>query len=182
MTRGRHPARWTALGVGVVLVAFGVVLAVQHRTEASVPRLVQDHGVAPTFTTKTLDGKPIDSRTLKGKTYVVNVWNTWCIPCRDEASALRTFYARHASEPDFAMIGLVRDDSTAPVRSYVASKKVTWPVVFDDRLLTEFGTTGQPETYVVSPSGVAVCGRLGATTLTELEAWLQVARSGSACA
>lgn len=181
MTGTRHTARWTALGVAVVLVAFGVVLAVQHRTEAGVPRLVQEHGVAPTFTTKALDGKPVDSRALKGKTYVVNVWNTWCIPCRDEESALRTFYARHASDPDFAMIGLVRDDSTGPVRSYVAGKKVTWPVVFDDRLLTAFGTTGQPETYVVSPDGVAVCGRLGATSLDELEAWLQIARSGGTC-
>ena len=181
MTRTRHTARWSALAVGVVLVALGVVLAVQHRTEASVPRLVQEHGVAPTFATKTLDGKPIESRALKGKTYVVNVWNTWCIPCRDEESALRTFYARHASDGDFAMIGLVRDDSKAPVRSYVTNKNVTWPVVFDDRLLTAFGTTGQPETYVVSPDGVAVCGRLGATTLDELESWLQVARAGGTC-
>ena len=119
MTRTRHTARWSALAVGVVLVALGVVLAVQHRTEASVPRLVQEHGVAPTFATKTLDGKPIESRALKGKTYVVNVWNTWCIPCRDEESALRTFYARHASdglsEPATSIAAaMTRDVSTKP--------------------------------------------------------------------
>ena len=45
----RHRARWIALTVAVVLVAFGVVLAVQHRTEASVPRLVQEHKPAPSF-------------------------------------------------------------------------------------------------------------------------------------
>lgn len=145
------------------------------------PRLVQEQGHVPSFTTHTLDGKTLDSASLKGKTYVVNVWNTWCIPCQQEQPALKEFYDEHKSEPDFAMIGLVRDDDRGPVNSVVAAKKVTWPVVFDDGMLTQLGTTGQPETYVVSPTGVAVCGRLGATSFAELESWLQVARAGGTC-
>jgi len=44
-----------------------------------------------------------------------------------------------------------------------------------------FGTTGQPETYVIAPDGVAVCGNLGPSTQTELDQWLQAARSGQEC-
>ena len=106
--------RWIALSVALVLVAFGVVLAVQHRTEASVPRLVQEHEPAPTFDLTSLDGKPSARPTLKGKTYVVNFWNSWCIPCRQEEPSLQTFYAEHRPEPDFAMVGIVRDDDAAP--------------------------------------------------------------------
>jgi cytochrome c biogenesis protein CcmG/thiol:disulfide interchange protein DsbE len=177
-----HRARWIALGVGVVVVAFGIVLATQHRTEASMPRLVQEHRAAPAFSAKAVDGTPVTSAALKGKTYVVNVWNTWCIPCQQEEPALRAFYERHGGEPDFAMVGLVRDDNAKAVNRYVDSKRVTWPIVFDDRLLTAFGTTGQPETYVIAPDGRAVCGRIGATSLDELEQWLQVARAGETCA
>ena len=44
-----------------------------------------------------------------------------------------------------------------------------------------FGTTGQPETYVIAPDGVAVCGNLGASTQAELDTWLQAARDGQEC-
>jgi len=179
----RHRARWTALTVAVLLVGFGVVLAVQHRTEVSVPRLVQEHKPAPTFELTTIDRNQISSQSLAGKTYVVNFWNSWCIPCQQEEPALQTFYAAHRGQPDFAMIGIVRDDTVGSIRSYVAAKAIRWAVAFDPSGDTElgFGTTGQPETYVISSTGVAACGGLGPVTDADLEAWLQVARSGAVC-
>jgi peroxiredoxin len=175
--------RWIALAVAVVLVGFGVVLAVQHREETSVPRLVQAHKSAPDFAVEALDGKAIASDSLKGKTYVVNFWNSWCIPCRQEERALRTFYAAHRDDPDFAMIGVVRDDGEDPIRKFVNANDITWPVAFDPKGKAGlgFGTTGQPETYVISPTGVAACGRIGPTSKDELEGWLAVARSGGVC-
>ena len=53
----------------------------------------------------------------------MNFWNSWCIPCRQEEPALQTFYAAHRNEPDFAMVGIVRDDSAEPIRSYVAAER-----------------------------------------------------------
>ena len=180
----RHRIRWIALTVAFVLVAFGVVLAVQHRTEPSVPRLVQAHDPAPTFSLTSTDGKPVTSAALKGKTYVVNFWNSWCIPCRQEEPALKSFYAAHHADADFAMVGIVRDDEPSPVRAYVAANDIGWPIAFDPqgRAGLGFGTTGQPETYVIGPSGVAACGSLGPVSAGELEAWLSVARSGGVCA
>jgi cytochrome c biogenesis protein CcmG, thiol:disulfide interchange protein DsbE len=179
----RHRARWIALTVAVVLVGFGVVLAVQHRTEVSVPRLVQEHKPAPSFSLTTLDSKPISSQSLAGKTYVVNFWNSWCIPCQQEEPALQTFYAAHHDDPDFAMLGIVRDDTSSPIRDYVAANAIKWPVAFDPSGGTElgFGTTGQPETYVISPTGVAACGGLGPVSDADLEAWLQIVRAGGVC-
>jgi cytochrome c biogenesis protein CcmG/thiol:disulfide interchange protein DsbE len=175
--------RWIALAVAVVLVAFGVVLAVQHRKEASVPRLVQEHKSAPSFDLTTLDGKAVGARGLAGKTYVVNFWNSWCIPCRQEQGALRSFYAAHRSEPDFGMVGIVRDDTEGPIRSYVGANNVTWPVAFDPNGTAGlgFGTTGQPETYVISPTGVAACGGIGPVNDAELESWLRIVRAGGVC-
>lgn len=180
----RYRTRWIALSIAVILVAFGVVLAVQHRSEPSVPRLVQEHKSAPAFSLTTLAGTRISSRSLAGKTYVVNFWNSWCIPCHQERPALETFYAKHRAEPDFAMIGIVRDDEQRPIRDYVAEHSIAWPVAFDPNGSAGlgFGTTGQPETYVISPRGVAACGTLGPVTVAELEVWLQAARAGGTCA
>ena len=180
---GRHRARWIALTAAVVLVAFGVLLAVQHRTEPSIPRLVQEHGAVPKFSLQTIDGGPVSAASLAGKTYVVNFWNSWCIPCQQEEPALHAFYAAHRDEPDFTMVGIVRDDTIGPIRSYVAANTITWPVALDPSGSAElgFGTTGQPETYVISPTGIAACGALGPVSQADLEAWLELVRGGGVC-
>lgn len=183
MQATRLRTRWIALAVGVVLVAFGVVLAVQHRSEPSVPRLVLEHEPAPAFTLHGLDGKTISSADLKNKTYVVNFFNSWCIPCQQEAPALKQFYAEHKSEADFAMVGIVIDDDASTMRGYVRNEGITWPVGIDPNgdASLGFGTTGQPETYVIAPDGVAVCGTLGVSTVAALDLWLQATRNGQVC-
>jgi thiol-disulfide isomerase/thioredoxin len=176
-------ARWIALMVAVVLGAFGVLLAVQHRDEPSVPRLVQEHEPVPDFNVTTLDGKKMDAASLLGKTYVVNFFNSWCIPCHKEAPELQAFYDAHKDEGDFEMIGIVRQDEGAAIRQYVDATNVTWPVALDgaEQASLDFGTVGQPETFVISPDGVAVCGAIGPTTRAALDVWLQGARSGKQC-
>jgi len=179
----RLRARWIAIMVGVVLVAFGVVLAVQHRNEPSVPRLVQEHGPMPSFTVTTLAGAPLESSSLKGKTVVVNFFNSWCIPCQQEAPQLKAFYDEHKSEADFAMVGIVRDDESAAVRAYVDTQQLDWTIATDPNgsAALGFGTTGQPETYVIAPDGAAVCGALGASSQADLDTWLSAARAGQEC-
>jgi len=175
--------RWIAGAVGLVLVAFGVMLAVQHRSEPSVPRLVVEHAPAPSFDLTGLDGKAIRSSQLRNKVYVVNFFNSWCIPCRQETPALKAFYAAHESEADFAMIGIIIDDDPTTVRDYVREQGITWPVAVDPKgtAALDFGTTGQPETYVVAPDGVVVCGTLGRSTQAALDTWIQAARNGQQC-
>jgi thiol-disulfide isomerase/thioredoxin len=175
--------RWIALGVAAVLVVFGVVLAVNHRTETAVPRIVQQHRTIPAFTVTSLNGKPLASSSFQGKTYVVNFFNSWCIPCQQEEPALQAFYAEHKNDPDFAMVGVVRDDEKGAVQSYVKDKKITWPVALDPsgEASLGFGTTGQPETYVVRSDGVAACGTLGPSTTAMLDDWLQGVRDGDVC-
>jgi cytochrome c biogenesis protein CcmG/thiol:disulfide interchange protein DsbE len=182
----RHRVRWIAFAVALVLVGFAVVLAVRvgkGRQEASVPRLVVEHDVAPAFSLQGLDGKPITSSALKNKTIVVNFFNSWCIPCRQEAPALKAFYAAHRADPDFAMVGVIIDDEASTMRDYVRTEGIAWPVGVDPRgrASVDFGTTGQPETYVIAPDGVAVCGTLGPSAQQQLEAWLTAARTGQQC-
>jgi hypothetical protein len=69
------------------------------------------------------------------------------------------------------------------MRRYVGDQAIAWPVGVDPqgKASLDFGTTGQPETYVISSDGVAVCGNLGPSTTTSLDIWLQAARSGQMC-
>src|SRR5262245_57218446 len=120
----KHPARWIALGIGVVIVAFSVVLASQvgndPRADAKKSHLAGR--AAPKFSAGAFDGERLSARALAGKAVIVNFWNSWCIPCREEHPALTKFYARHADDPDFAMVGIVRDDTKTAAERWVKNR------------------------------------------------------------
>jgi cytochrome c biogenesis protein CcmG/thiol:disulfide interchange protein DsbE len=185
--------RWIAMAVGTFVIVLGVVLALN--VEGSDPNvregrftgrdtiapgfaLVSDNATAPAFTLETLDGTPLRLSDLAGKAVVVNFWNTWCAPCIEEAPALKEFYERHKDEPDFAMVGIVRDDNAAEVREYVEAEGIGWTIAFDpkSKAALAYGTTGQPETFVVSPTGRVAGEQFSAVTVGHLEVMLRAAR------
>jgi cytochrome c biogenesis protein CcmG, thiol:disulfide interchange protein DsbE len=176
----RHRARWIALAAGAFVAVLAVVLATQVGTD---PRADtnRSHLVgkdAPSYDLPTLDGNQVRSSDLAGKVVVVNFWNSWCIPCLQEHGALVEFYRRHAGDPSFAMIGIVRDDTESAIRGYVEQEGVPYTVAFDPggRAALDFGTRGQPETYAISPDGVVAGSKFGASSVDNLETMYRAAR------
>ena len=176
----KHPARWIALGVVGVLVAFSVVLASQvgndPRKDATTSHLAGRP--APKFTVETLDGETLTSADLAGKAVIVNFWNSWCYPCRQEHPALTQFYARHADDPDVALVGIVRDDTKAATERWVEKHGDDWTIATDPgaKAALAFGTRGQPETFAISPDGVIVGYQFGPSSVADLETMLRAAR------
>jgi cytochrome c biogenesis protein CcmG/thiol:disulfide interchange protein DsbE len=177
--RGR--VRWISLAVGAIVVVFGVVLALNvNGSDPNVTkgRFTGSNDPAPAFTVKTVDGKDLSLADLAGKTVVVNFWNSWCQPCQQEAPALATFYDRHKDEPDFAMVGIVRDDTEKAIRDYVKRENVGWTIGFDpkSKAALAYGTTGQPETFVIGPDGRVAGEQFAAVSVDNLETMLRAAR------
>lgn len=176
----RHQARWVALAVAVVVAAFAVVLATQvggdPRAEATRSALVGK--AVPDFSARTLDGEPVSDESLAGKAVIVNFWNTWCAPCIEELPALKAFYKQHADDPDFTMVGIVRDDTKSAVRGEVVDEKIRWTIAMDpgSKAALAFGTRGQPETFAISPDGFVVGAQIGASSVRYLEQLLAAAR------
>jgi cytochrome c biogenesis protein CcmG, thiol:disulfide interchange protein DsbE len=175
----KHPARLIALGVGVVLVAFAVLLASQVNASPSYKGANLLDKPIPTFNLPALDGSGrVRSADLQGKVVLINFWNSWCIPCQQEHAALSRFYSSHAADPDFEMIGIVRDDTASAARSSVREHHDGWSFVTDPQGQASlvFGTTGQPESYMIAPSGIVVSYLRSAVTLDDLEKMLAAAR------
>jgi cytochrome c biogenesis protein CcmG/thiol:disulfide interchange protein DsbE len=176
----KHPARIAAIAVAVVVVGFGVVLALNvgqdPQEDAKQSKLVGQ--AAPDFDLPNLAGGRVTLADIAGKAAIVNFWNHWCIPCQQEAPALASFYEEHKDDPDFAMIGIVRDDTTSDVKAYVQKNGVAWTVALDPGSVAalDFGTRGQPETYAISPSGVVAAAYYGPMTTQVLERFLAAAR------
>jgi cytochrome c biogenesis protein CcmG/thiol:disulfide interchange protein DsbE len=125
-----------------------------------------------------LSGGDVDLAGMRGRVVLVNFWNSWCGPCKAEEPALATFFDRHAQDADFRMVGIVHDDSESAAAKWVATHGIAWQIALDpdSHAALDFGTTGQPETYAVSPDGVIVGKRAGASSVEDLERLLAMAR------
>lgn len=179
----KRPTRVLALAVGVLVVAIGIVLAVQVSSDpnAARARRATVGTPIPAFTVVGLDGTPITPSTLAGRAVIVNFWNSWCVPCEQELPALRQFFDRHRDDPDLVFLGIVRDDSERAIREYVAAEEIEWTVAMDPDSDAQlgFGTRGQPETFAITPDGTIVGSQIGPATVKGLEQMLAAARGGS---
>ncbi len=81
---------------------------------------------------KTVDGAPFDVATLRGKIVLVNVWATWCAPCRDEMPELVRL-ANSEAQGDLAVVGVSIDrrPDLLKVRATIQQFRIPYPVVFD---------------------------------------------------
>lgn len=176
----RHMARWIALGVAVFVTGFAVVLATQiggdPQADSKMSHLLGKE--APAYSVRTLTGTTLTGKDLSGKVVIVNFWNSWCIPCRAELPDLKDFYTRHADEVDFAMVGIVRDDTAHAIRSYVKSNGIGWTIGLDpdSQAALAFATRGQPETFAITASGRIVAYQFGPASEQGLDTMLNAAR------
>jgi cytochrome c biogenesis protein CcmG/thiol:disulfide interchange protein DsbE len=101
-----------------------------------------------------------------GRWVLVNVWASWCTPCRDESPALERFYRAHRDRR-FTILGIDTNDLSDDALSFVRRYGITYPQLRDgsgDFSQEELDTTGVPESFLVGPDGRLVLHRLGPVT------------------
>lgn len=114
-------------------------------------------GSHPTYAFTALDGSEIDSGALEGRVVVVNLWATWCPPCRIEIPALQRLHEEYAGDDDVVVLGLAGDvEGARIVRPFLEERGVTYPVgLLTNELRRAFGgVQGFPTTLVIGPDGV----------------------------
>jgi cytochrome c biogenesis protein CcmG/thiol:disulfide interchange protein DsbE len=145
-------ARTFAVFIGVIavigLLAFGLV----SKGEA---RLAVGDEV-PATTLPVLGSEATGSLAdHEGKWVLVNVWASWCAPCRDEAPALEAFYRQHQGE-NFEVLGIDTQETGEGGLGFVDEFGLTYPQLHDgDGAYAKDGlkTTGVPESFLVDPEG-----------------------------
>jgi len=112
---------------------------------------------APDFTTKNvLTKKDIHLADYKGKLTLVNLWATWCPPCRGEIPSMNTFYKHYNGK--IAIIAISVDEAAdKDVIDFAKEYKMSFDVAHDDGSLSRiYGTGSIPTTYIVNKDGVVV--------------------------
>lgn len=136
---------------------------------------VGDRVAAPVATGPGLDGGEVTTA-HPGKVVVINVWGSWCEPCRAEAPDLEAAWQDTQDIARFVGID-TRDPDPAPAQAFVRTFGITYPSIYDPqgRSLLEFSGTlppsGIPSTLIVDTEGriaARVIGEVDRTTLVGL--------------
>lgn len=177
---GGRSRRWRVAAIGLVVLGLLAVLGVTTPAGPREPDAILG-AVVPDTPVTTLDGAAFRLTDLRGRVIIINVWNSWCGPCRREAPVLQRFHDRHASDRDMVMVGLVHDDTPSAIRDWVTRRGVSWTIVLDPdkQLAVDLAIISQPETYAVDANGRIVAKHYGEITLHELEDLLARARDPS---
>ena len=118
--------------------------------------------------TKIAVGDPVPDRVLptlpgpgqgsiaqhRGEWVLVNLWASWCIPCREEAAVLESFY-RHDRDRDTTVLGINVQDNREDALAFLRSHPTSYPQLrsVGDERSAAFGSTGVPENFLVDPRG-----------------------------
>ena len=131
----------------------------------------EDRVEAPVLQGETLDGEALSTADLAGKPLIINVWGSWCAPCRAEAPELVAAHEELGSDVGF--LGINTRDTQAAALAFERSFGVEYPSLFDPDgvLLLEFAQLPPkaiPSTVVLDEEGRVAARVLGEVTASTL--------------
>ncbi len=124
--------------------------------------------VAPVITGPLLGGGEFLGKS--GKVQVMNVWASWCSPCRAEAPALQDLSEAH---PEAQFVGVLTRDNLVSAKAFVERFEITYPTITDDAILARF--TGQlsvnaiPTTLLIDKKGRVAARISGEITYSKMD-------------
>ena len=127
---------------------------------------------APDFTYPDLSGTPVSLRELEGKVVLVNIWATWCAPCRVEMPSMERLYRSMEGRP-FEILAVSVDAPLGlfdafgrpggDLAAFADSLELTFPILHDPtgRIQATYQTTGVPETFIIGKDGTIYRKQIG---------------------
>lgn len=147
----------------VALVALIAVFALSIDRDPSLVRSVLIDKPAPQFNLPAVDGLGVagfDTAALKGEVTVVNVFASWCIPCRDEHPLLIELKEKSGAR----LFGINQKDAPENARAFLGELGNPYDAIGADgngRVSIDWGVYGVPETFVVNADGIITFKHVG---------------------
>ena len=137
------------------------------------PRL--ERTIAPAMA----DGK-LALEELRGTPVMLNIWASWCIPCREEAPHLQRGWQRWGRR-GVMFLGLDMQDIRSDARDFLREFRISYPTIREPgkEVALRYGATGIPETYFITARGRVVAHAVGAISGEQLNRGVVAARDGT---
>lgn len=152
------------LGLGALLLLSACSAPEGDRREVAIGK------VAPAYTATRLDGGLASLDELRGRVVLLNVWATWCAPCREEIPYLQSLHDRHAGN-GLEIVGVSVDaaGSEETIREFQRDFGMKYPIWLDpdERVQTLYLALGVPASYLIDRDGVLRWKHLGTVRPTD---------------
>ncbi len=114
----------------------------------------RDHST-PAFTVHTLADSTITSQSLRGRVVLVNVWATWCLPCRAEMPLLEATWNRHKAAGLVVLGASVDQGDPQTVRDFISARGISYPIaIVGAEVIRELGgVRGYPTSMLIGRDG-----------------------------
>jgi cytochrome c biogenesis protein CcmG/thiol:disulfide interchange protein DsbE len=139
---------------GVFLVAVVMGLGIGWIVNRSSSEVAEIGAAAPDFTVEVIDGGTFTLSEARGQPVIVNLWASWCAPCREEIPAISAFAT---ANPDVTVVGVAVQDPEKSAREFAATIDANYPLALGT---TEFEDAyphlGLPATYILDENGTVI--------------------------
>jgi cytochrome c biogenesis protein CcmG/thiol:disulfide interchange protein DsbE len=157
VANSRRTLPFLLFGLGLLLIVFAVYYIsreVPPQSDLSAVPAQVDYA-APELTLTDLQGMPHSLTDYRGQVVLVNLWATWCPPCKEEMPVLQAYYKKHVKD-GFVIIAINDGDPTPDVKQFVQDYQLTFPVWLDPTYIaTEqaFETLNLPSSFIIDRQG-----------------------------
>jgi thiol-disulfide isomerase/thioredoxin len=163
-------------GLGLILIGTSIYFILHDRTVQTdlltIPAQVRFP--APELTLTDIQGIPRSLADYRGQVVLVNLWATWCPPCKEEMPTLQAFYEKYRGS-GFVIVAINDGDPKADVLQFVNDYELTFPVWLDPTYIaTEqaFNTVNLPTSFVIDRSGTIQLTWVGGINGETLETYV----------
>jgi len=112
---------------------------------------------APDFTLTSMDGETYTLSELKGNAVLVNLWATWCPPCRAEMPAIEKMYQEYKDQGLIVLaVDMTYQDDPKAVTPFIEEYNLNFPILLDEKALvgSAYQLRSLPSSYFINRAGV----------------------------
>ena len=165
------------LVIGVSLVA---ISACARGEKGAATNRVQIGSPAPAYRAVSLSGDSVSIEQQRGKVLLLNVWATWCHPCRTEIPELRAIHDKYKAR-GLELVGVSVDSDGADegIRDFMTEFKMSYAVWRDpdERVSSQFLIVGVPATFLIDREGILRWRKTGPIALGDTSLSVAIERA-----
>ena len=154
-----QPIQRRALYVAILIAGLTWIFISVDRTGTSTAGEIpapREGFLAPDFSLQTPEGKTVSLSELRGQAVLVNLWATWCPPCRSEMPAIQTLYEEYKDQGfEVLAVNMTYQDDPSAVLPFTQENNLTFPILLEEtgEMAHRYELRSLPSSFFINRAG-----------------------------